>query len=302
MIPEPVTRFALEARGAAGAEWLSRLPAILDGCVRRWSLIVDGPFPGLSINYVLAARRSDGAPAVLKICFPDHEFNTEVEALRLFDGRGSVRLLECDLEQGALLLERLIPGTLLETVADDEVATNIAVSVMRRLWRPAPENHPFPTTERWLGNMRRRAPDVLPRDPAFPAASVNRVLALSAELLAEAPAPVLLHGDLHHMNILTAEREPWLAIDPKGVVGPPVWETGPLLINQLPSAGDDRTLRRVLARRTEQLAAELSVDKRTLVAWGVVRAVLSAYWTVEDHGHGWEQTIAVAKALEAIGK
>jgi streptomycin 6-kinase len=173
---------------------------------------------------------------------------------------------------------------------------------MRRLWRPAPENHPFPTTGRWLDNMRRRAPDVLPRDPAFPAASVHRVLALSAELLAEAPAPVLLHGDLHHMNILTAGREPWLAIDPKGVVGPPVWETGPLLINQLPPAGDDRSLRRVLARRTEQLAAELSVDRRTLVAWGVVRAVLSAYWTVEDHGHGWEQTIAVAEALEAIGK
>ena len=302
MLPERVVRFALEARGQDGADWLARLPVILDACTRRWSLAVDGPFGGLSINFVLQVRRVDGSAAVLKICYPDREFYTEVEALRLFDGRGAARLLAHDLKRGALLIERLSPGVSLESIDDDELATTLAVSVMRRLWRPAPEGHPFPTVESWLENMRRRAPGILPRDPGFPAAWIDRVLAMAAELLGSAAPPTLLHGDLHHGNILAAAREPWLAIDPKGVVGPPVWETGPLLINRLPPAAEAGALRRVLARRTEQLAAELAVDRHELLAWGVVRAVLSGYWSLEDEGYGWKPAIAEAEALDAIGR
>ncbi len=300
MIPERVKRFALEARGQAGAAWLARLPAIVDECARHWSLAIDGPFHGLSINYVLHVRRGDG-PAVLKICYPDKEFYTEVEALRWFDGQGAARLLEHDLELGALLIERLTPGTPLTKIAGDDLATAVAVSVMRRLCRPVAPGHPFPTTASWLENMRRHAPEVLPRDPSFPARWVERILALGSELLASAPPPALLHGDLHHANILAAGREPWLAIDPKGIVGPPVWETGPLLINQLPPASEPAALRRVLARRSEQMAAELAVDQRELLAWGVLRAALSGFWSLEDQGYGWEPALAVAEVLEDMG-
>jgi streptomycin 6-kinase len=106
--------------------------------------------------------------------------------------------------------------------------------------------------------------------------------------------PVLLHGDLHHWNILTSEREPWLALDPKGVVGEPGYEIGPLLLNPTLQPGH------VLARRIDQLAEELGLDRERLLGWGLAHAVLSAWWSVEDHGHGWEEAITCAELLAAL--
>ena len=243
------------------------------------------------------------------------ELYTEIAALRLFDGCGIARLLAADQARGALLIERLQPGTPLATIADDEQATAITVKVMRQLWRRGervgegrngsagdplshspihPHSHsptpPFPTVADWVLGMRERGPEILPRDRSFPASRVDRALGLYADLAAGPTPAGLLHGDLHHTNILTAEREPWLAIDPQGVIGPAIWETGPLLLNELPPEQDTGALRRVLRRRTEQLAAEFGVDHMELVAWGVVRAVLSAFWSLEDEGYGWEES------------
>ena len=299
-LSERLVQFQTARLGAEGVAWLQRLPAILEDCAQRWSLEVDPPFADLGINYAAPALQAGGAPVVLKVCFTDPEFFTEVEALRLFDGRGAARLLAFDLEQGALLLERLRPGTGLHTLVDDREATGIAAAVMRRLWRPAPPDHPFPTVARWVLAMRKRGPAVLARDRAFPARWVERALGLFADLTASPRPDMLLHGDLHHMNILAAEREPWLAIDPKGVVGEPVWETGPLLLNMLPPTLDPRETRRMLARRTEQLAGELGIDRRELIAWGVVRAVLAGFWNLEDEGRGWERDLMTAEILAGI--
>ncbi len=112
--------------------------------------------------------------------------------------------------------------------------------------------------------------------------------------------PVLLHGDLHHDNILAAEREPWLAIDPKGIVGEPAYEVGALLRNPLPGLLARPEPGRVLARRIEQLAAELGFDRARIRGWALAQAVLSAWWSYEDHGDGWRETIACAELLAAI--
>src|SRR5207247_11215211 len=100
-------------------------------------------------SYVAPAVLEDGTDVVLKVGFPSREFMTEMEALRLFEGHGIVQLLDADAGQGAMLLERLRPGTPLADLADDEEATSIAAGVMRQLWRPAPPEHPFPTVARW---------------------------------------------------------------------------------------------------------------------------------------------------------
>jgi streptomycin 6-kinase len=296
-IPPHIVRTALELRGAEGPPWLERLPGIVEHCVQTWSLRLDPPFEQLSYNWAAPGVRADGSPIVLKVCFPDKEFYTEAEALRLYDGQGIIRLLAADLERGALLLERLLPGTALETVADDKQATHIAVEVMQKLWVPVAGNHPFPTFTHWIENMARKAPALVEPHSAFPARWIDLALRLHAELDDPAVAPVLLHGDLHQGNILRAGRAPWLAIDPKGVVGPPVCETGPLLINVLPSSGERAGTRRVLLRRTAQLAEELGLDLQALRLWGAVRAILASYWTLEDHGLDWDWCLHVAESL-----
>ena len=144
-VPEELVRSTIRLRGEAGAGWLEWLPALIADCERRWRIEVGRPFSGLWINWVAPADRADGTPAVLKLSFPgDKEFGTEAAALRLFDGRGIARLLELDLSRGAMLLERCESGVPLSSVEDDEEATSIAADLMKRLWRPVPDDHSFP--------------------------------------------------------------------------------------------------------------------------------------------------------------
>ena len=106
---------------------------------------------------------------------------------------------------------------------------------------------------------------------------MQRAAGLFDELCASSPARVVLHGDLHHDNVLHATREPWLAIDPKGLVGDPGYETAALLYNPWPDRRD-RELLLLVPARIEQLAAGLAMALDRVVAWGFVKAVLSEVW------------------------
>jgi streptomycin 6-kinase len=126
---------------------------------------------------------------------------------------------------------------------------------------------------------------------------VEQAEVLFAELIASMGKPVLLHGDLHHFNILTAEREPWLAIDPKGIVGEPAYEVGALLRNPNQAIA---TNPKILARRIDQLSAELTIDRARIIGWGLAQAVLSGWWDYEDLGYGWEPMIELAARFDQL--
>src|SRR5262245_53753974 len=125
-IPERFTRTMIEMHGAAGQAWLNELPARVADYERRWAIQVAPPFANLSYNYVAPAVRSDGAQLILKLGMPHPELSSEIAALRLYGGRGSVRLIEAEPERGALLIERLLPGDMLLDLTDDDEATRIA--------------------------------------------------------------------------------------------------------------------------------------------------------------------------------
>jgi streptomycin 6-kinase len=285
--------------GEAGFEWLARLPEQIASWEERWRIRVGEPFPGLSYNFAAPADGEDGARFVFKLCIPNAEFVTEIAALRHFAGQGSARLVAADEHAGAMLLERLEPGTPLFSLDDDVAATSVAAGVMRRLWRPAPAEHPFPTVERWgrgFQRLRARFPDGGP----FPRALLEEAESLFADLLASSAPPVVLHGDLHHWNVLAAAREPWLAIDPKGVVGEPAYEVGALLRNPMPHLLDRPDAERILARRVAQLAEELGFDRTRIRGWGVAQAILSAWWCVEDGVDCLESALRFAGLLSRV--
>ena len=302
-LPERFRQTVISTWGETGRQWLHDLPVLLEDCAGRWALTLASPFPNLTFNYAVPAIRADGTEAVLKVGVPNKELRSEAAALRAFDGRGSVRLLEADSEAGVLLLERLRPGAVLTTLADeshDGAATVIAAEVMRGLWRPVPPGHDFPTVADWgQGFARLRARFGGGTGP-LPRAQVEEAKALFAELLASSAAPVLLHGDLHHDNILSAERQPWLAIDPKGVVGEPAYEVGALLRNLWPDRHRHHNSGRLLERRAHQLAEALELDPERVRGWAVAQAVLSAVWSVEDGDDGWASALAGAEMLAAV--
>jgi len=277
-----------------GAIWLAELPALIARFEQRWSLVVAAPFSNLTYNFVAPVRRADGSGAVLKLGVPNKEINTEIEALRLYAGQGMARLLASDPEQGALLLERLQPGTSLLNVADDAAATVAAGQVMRQLRQPLPPEHPFPTVEKWAAGLARLREQFGGGTGPLPEPLVSQAEGLFRDLLASSAAPVLLHGDLHHDNILAAERAPWLALDPKGVAGEPAYEVGALMRNPRPHPAA------VLARRASILSEMLEIDRGRILAWSLAQAVLSAWWSIEDKGHGWEDAIAVAEQIRSL--
>ncbi|MGB8508083.1 MAG: aminoglycoside phosphotransferase family protein [Pyrinomonadaceae bacterium] len=296
-IPTELARTVTALYKTDGVAWLARLPDIIAGYERRWSLTTLPPFAPLTYNYVAPALRADGTDAVLKVGFPNTELLNEIETLRRYDGVGFVRLLEADADGGALLLERLRPGTMLAQLEDDERATSVAAGVMRRLRLNAPEKHDFPTVARWAEGFSRLRRHFKGATGPFPARLVETAETLFAELLASSDAPVLLHGDLHHYNILAAARDGWLAIDPKGVIGEPAYEVGALLRNPLPQLLRAPQPSRTLARRVDQLSAELNFDRARVVGWATAQAVLSAWWSFEDEGGGHEPALACAQLL-----
>jgi streptomycin 6-kinase len=239
--------------------------------------------------------RAHGEPAVLKVGVPGRELTCQVEALRLWNGSGACRLLEADAQRGLLLMERVLPGEPLKTLADDEQVVRVALEVMRRLWKPAPERHTFPHLAEWIGDLQKLRARFGTGCGPFPAAQVERAERQFAELMRRPDPDMLIHGDMNWGNILRGTREPWLAIDPKGVVGDPLYDVATFL-NDPPEGLSRAELRRLLARRVDQIAEGLGADRRRVRDWAQAHCILAGYWTYEDHnGQGWEGAFEMAK-------
>lgn len=300
IIPEEFTRLMIELFGEEGRAWLDCLPAHLAICEERWNLTIGAPFSNLSFNYVAPAVRADGTQVILKTGLTD-EFPLQPEALRYFDGHGMARLLAYDEQNKTMLLERLKPGKSLRTVKNDEVAISAATEVMHKLWRPLPPQHyPFPTVSDYGKGFARIREMYAGGTGPLPYAMFDKAEKLYAELSLSMAEPVLLHGDLHQDNILSAEREPWLAIDPKGVVGEPAFEAGALLRNFWPDILSIPDPKSLMARRIDQIAAEAGFEWERIYSWSFAQAVLSVLWSIEDTGKLTRKGLYFVELLMAI--
>jgi streptomycin 6-kinase len=294
---ETFKRTIIGVHGKRGIEWLRALPALVRECVERFSICLDRPFVGSSFNLVIPGKLADGTEAVLKLGVPGKELTTEAHALHLYRGSGAVRLIESDTENGVLLLERAIPGDPICDRENEESSTAIAATVMTSLWREPPAEAVFPALADWYRGFERLRAQFCGTTGPFPAAMVERAERLSSELLESSEGEVVLHGDLHHFNILAATREPWLAIDPKGVIGDCAFEPAMFLLNQLPEGPTDTEIIRLLERRVSIFSELLSIPRGRIIGWVCSFAVLSAWWSYEDSTDGWEEGIALAEMV-----
>ena len=282
--------------GEEGEKWLASIPSIIDEYEKKWSLKVYPPY-SLSYNYVAPATRSDGTDVVLKIGFPgDREFKTEIDALMIFNGDGAVKLLKADREKAVILLERVTPRVPLSEEVDDEKATRILASVIQKLHKPLPASHAFITIDGWikeLSNFHNKPGSTLPLD------LINKARELFTYLIKTSAPAVLVHGDLHHDNILSSTRDGWLAIDPKGIAAEPAYEVAAMIRNPYQKLKDIANLEEILRRRILILSEELGFNPLRIHQWCLAQTVLSAVW---NHGEakGSEHAIRVVRALEKL--
>ncbi|MBS0656599.1 MAG: aminoglycoside/hydroxyurea antibiotic resistance kinase [Verrucomicrobia bacterium] len=264
-------------------KWLE----LVEAAKMRWDLREIQTVQHLSHNLVAFALQGKKS-VVLKI----GKISSEVAALECFHGEGAVLLLDKDETQGMMLLERLVPGVMLSTIQDDDEATHIAIDVMLKLRRPCPGSSNFIQLSEWFSAFK-----TLRTRYEGTTGPIDKKIFESAEeavkgFFAEKHSPVLMHGDLHHYNILSSERG-WVAIDPKGIVGPSDYEVGPFLLNPRHKTAEE--IGRLTKRRIAILSERLGVEKRRIREWAIAHAVLSACWGLEDN-----MTYEYAMAFAAI--
>ncbi|HEX7733653.1 MAG TPA: aminoglycoside phosphotransferase family protein [Ktedonobacteraceae bacterium] len=212
------------------------------------------------------------------------------------------RLLEVDYENEVLLLERLMPGTALAELVpeQDERATSILVETMRKIWQPVPVQHSFATIEGYGRGFARLHVRYGEDCGPFPRRLVEEAERLFVELNAAEEQHLLLHGDLHHENVLLSGNE-WRAIDAKGVVGDPGYEIGLLFYNPIPLIKRVPNPRKLLARRVDQLAEELGMERERIRGWGLAQCMLSCWWHVEDgYGQPPQEELACAEIMAGL--
>ena len=273
-----------------GAEWLAALPTLAAELAEQWSLRLGEPFGSGNASLAVPAERADGALAVLKINFPEAETEREADALALWDGRGTVRLLARDDTRRALLVERCVPGTSLWELDDEDEANAVAADVLRRIWHPAPPQHPF----RLLGDEAERWADEIPRDweaagRPFERELVDAAVGALRELGPSQGELVVCHQDFQGSNVLRAEREPWLAIDPKPIVGEREFDLASLLRDRRWSLGEPGAADRV-RRRVDMLTSELGLDRERARGWAIAHAIA---WGLEPTSYEPEHVEAV---------
>ncbi|WP_150239805.1 aminoglycoside phosphotransferase family protein [Nocardiopsis quinghaiensis] len=271
-----------------GPEWVDRLPRTAARQCDLWRLRPTGgrPLHG-AVSLVVPVRRADGTPAVLKVLPVDQESEGEPGALRAWAGDGAVRLLAHDPGNGAMLLEALDPARSLDDVEVDE-ALRVIGGLLARL-----NACPGPTGMRSLGPIAQtlveRARPFLTRervDHRF-RRLLARWSAVAREMAAQ-PGDRLLHWDLHFQNVLAplpgTGREPWVAIDPKPLVGDPGYELLPALRNRFAEEAEPGGAPRSVRRRFDLLTEVAGADRERARAWTLVRVLEDCVWRLES-GH-----------------
>jgi streptomycin 6-kinase len=297
-LPDEFVRNLEHVLGDRARAWLDGLPALIEACERDYGLTI-GPRFELSYNYVAPATLVDGTEAVLKLSPHGDEFRHELTATRHYGGHGMARLLEADPDRGIALLERLRPGAMLVDLdATDDAKTEIAADVIKKLLREPPPDHGLPSARDWFVAFAKHREAYGGHGP-LPKALFERGEATYEDLLNSAGPDALLHGDLHHYNVLSADRAPWLAIDPHGLVGDPVFEIGAFFGNPLDIA-DRPGLSDILDRRAHIFAERLGFDRHRVVDWAFAYQMLSAAWSAENNGTKWTRAMHVAEALATL--
>ena len=297
-IPDAFARNIEKTFGGRGKVFLHALPTLIDEAVQRWRLKRLQPAEHLSYNFIVYAQ-SEGAEVVLKLGVPDLELTSEVHALRHFAGRGAVRMIDADAGRGMILMERIKPGTQLATMSNDAEATQIAADVMLALMRPAPMDSGLLPLSDWFKGFQRFRLQNGGTGP-LEAAVFKQAEKMANDLLKEENRPTLIHGDLHHYNILSSGVR-WLAIDPKGVIGPAAYEVGPFLINPLGEVTKRSDAAGIMRKRLEILAEMLGIEKQRMRRCGITHAVLSAIWSIEERGD-WRPAMECAKVLADLSE
>lgn len=226
----------------------------------------------------------NGEEAVLKVGVPHGDFSAEMEALAIYEGRGINRLIDCDKALNAMLLERLRPGKMLDSVENAREQSEIAARILRELHEtPPPSNHTLPHFMDWMRSAFADARSC--KDPERARGYIEQIPRVESMMgiLMEADEPqILLHGDLHHWNILSDADRGWMAIDPKGVIGASCLDVGRFINNAMGFGETAAEKREILLEAVTVFSDVLGENEERMFAGAFCDKIMGSSWGLQQ--------------------
>ncbi|MCG0288024.1 aminoglycoside phosphotransferase family protein [Streptomyces sp. PSAA01] len=296
-IPQPLAVSYARDFGEEGRNWIAGLPTLAAEFLDRWELKRDGAVRSGEASLVLPVLREHGTRAVLKLQMPRAETTAALIGLHTWNGEGVVRLLDHDPESSTMLLERLDAARTLASIEDDDVAMGILAELQARLvCVPAPQG---------LRSLADIATEMLEQVPKAVAALADsgdrqrlRGWASAVNELVGEPGDRILHWDLHYGNVLAAQREPWLAIDPEPLAGDPGFDLWPALDSRWDDVVAKGDALRVVRRRFDLLTEVLGLDRARATGWTLGRLLQNSLWDIDGGETALaSSSVAIAESL-----
>lgn len=295
-LPQSFLANILAIYGRDGETWLTGLNKRVETLAGIWNFREVRIVPNLTFNFIATVtRNADNETAVLKICPTGRSLQPEVQWLEHYDN-AAVTVFALDQNQDAFLMEYCKPGTSLKDFLDqhgDEAATRQLCGVMKKLRKKHGQDSSFRHLSELIPDLQSLKRITQPR-------FFSKAQALFSELTSDRSGDVLLHGDLHHDNILLHHTD-WKVIDPHGYIGDPVAETGVLMYNPVGSLPTGAALASLIDKRIGVLSEELEYDRKRIQAWGFCMTMLSAAWNAEDFGSQAKVELEIARVINNLG-
>lgn len=289
-IPTEFKQKMINAFGVEGGKWLASLPAIVESYIEKWQLSIEGPVEKLSYNYVVKVTDRKQRPLILKLGIPGKDVTREIQVTEIYSGERFAKLVAFDEADGVLLLERLEPGSMLSEIKDEETAILHYVDIWKAIRRPA---KPYlPSIYQWFNGLDEYMKRYSKEGGPISVRLIERTRHYIKDIQATSAGDELLHGDLHHYNILYDQKHGWCAIDPKGAVGDVYFDFVPFLFNELHSPN-------ILKRRVEGISSLLHINKKRLLKASIALLTLQTCWAVEDEGN-WREMLTTIQWLEDL--
>ena len=298
--PERFRHYATREFGKKGEAWLEELPSILVRCCDKWGLTLGRPTEEIKVNYIAYVEMDNGEEAVLKVGVPHADFSAEMEALAIYEGRGINRLIDCDKALNAMLLERLRPGEMLDSVGNMHEQSEIAARILQNLHAtPPPSHHTLPHFMDWMRSAFADARSC--KDPERARGYIEqipRVESMMGILMAPDEPQILLHGDLHHWNILSDADRGWMAIDPKGVIGASCLDVGRFINNAMGFGETAAEKRKILLEAVTVFSGVLRENEERIFAGAFCDKIMGSSWGLQQEPD--EHEVSSQEALKVM--
>lgn len=284
-----------EIYGKSGEAWIEKIEDHVAALCTKWDLEFLSAMPNLTYNFVgLVKILSTGETAILKMALEDKYIITEVKCLQCFTD-GVPKIHWYDEEKYAILMEQLKPGFTLKNLVkegNDDLATRIICQEIKNLQRNQQRNYEFK-------HISELAHSLSVLDQLVDETLLSKAKSLFHDLAKDKSKDVVLHGDLHHDNILASDSV-WKAIDPHGYIGDPAFEVGSVIFNPFDAFPDNLPLSTVIKNRLDIMNDELPFDAQRIKAWTFCKTMLSVAWTYEDHAKIDEGELEIARVIDQI--